>query len=249
MTDPLWFENNGPMVHWFFIIFIQFSMGLELPTQLTSSDQIRSLEILGLGTTAKFLSNAYPLGGYSGLELSLSASSFDTKEISTLGAGAPQTDMVYFPTITIGKGIYNNSDLFFHFIPASKTAGLSSFGFSFRWSFYQALFLPLNFSMVAHGNSSNIESKMITRNLGFDLMMGLSLSQFSFFLGGGWANSAGKFTGGTQGITASGNSENQKVESSHFMFGATYNFEPFFIALSIDRYKEEVYSTKVGFLF
>lgn len=236
------------MIYWL-LLSLSVSFGLEIPTQLSNNDQIRTLEIVGLGTTSKFLSNAYPLGGYSGLEVSLSVESMNTKEISTLGSTAKQVESVHYPTITVGKGIYNNSDVYFHFIPSSKTSGISKYGFSFRWSFYQALFLPLNFSVVAHGNSSNLKNKIITRNLGADLLMGLSLSQFSFFFGGGWANSAGQFSGGTNGITASNNQSTHKVESSHFMFGATYHFDPFFIGLSIDRYKEEVYSLKAGLLF
>ena len=83
-------------------------------------------------------------------------------------------------------------------------------------------------------------------------MMGLSLSDLSFFLGAGWVRSTGDFTGGTFGVTDTpntpGNATN-RVESSHVMFGATYNFEPFFVGASIDRYKDAVYNLKVGLLF
>lgn len=216
---------------------------------MTSSDQLRALEIVGLGTTSKFLSNAYPLGGYHGLEVSLSVETIDTSEIARMGATAPEAATTHYPTFTIGKGIYNNSDIFFHFVPASKTSGISKYGASYRWAFYEALFLPLNFSVVGHVNSSNLRNQMLTRNLGADLLIGMTLTDFSFFIGGGWANSTGRFIGGTNGVTLSGVDERQKVDSSHFMFGATYNFDPIFVGLSVDRYQEAVYTLKSGFLF
>ncbi|MEM7647334.1 MAG: hypothetical protein AAF203_10525, partial [Pseudomonadota bacterium] len=101
----------------------------------------------------------------------------------------------------------------------------------------------------AHFNSTNIQNKIVTRNLGLDAMIGMTLNDFSFFLGGGWANSAGTFTGGSSGITASQRQESAKVDSSHFMFGGTYNFDPIFVGVSIDRYQDEVYSIKSGILF
>ena len=230
-------------------LFFGLAGALDIPTQMTSGEQVRALEVVGLGTTSKFLSNAYPLGGYSGFEVSLSMASMDTGAISNLGSTTRRTEDFYYPTITLGKGLYNDSDIFIHFMPPSKTTEVSNFGASYRWGFYQALFLPLNFSLIAHAGTSNIKNRITTKNLGADLMIGMTLEQFSFFIGGGYANSSGQFTGGTSGVTLSNQSENHKVDSSHFMFGGTYNFDPFFVGLSLDRYVEAVYSFKTGFLF
>lgn len=223
--------------------------GIEIPNQLTRDDQTRMLEIIGLGAQPKVLTNAYPLGGMSGVELSLTVESINTQEIAELGATSPKTEHFYYPTLTIGKGLYNNSDIFIHFTPPRKTQELNRFGASYRWSFYQALFLPLNFSVIVHAGTTNLKNKITTKNLGGDLAVGLMLSHFSFTLAGGYANSSGQFTGGASGITISTNQENQKVESTHFMFGAAYNFEPFFIGVAIDRYVTTVYSLKTGVLF
>jgi len=233
----------------FLSCLISSLFALEIPKGLEMGEQQRVLEILGLGTSSKFLSNAYPLGGYSGLEVSLAFESIKTSEIAQLGTTTNASSNILFPTITVGKGVYNDSDLFIHFMPPSKTLEISKFGTSYRWGFYQALFLPLSFSLVLHADITTIKSQISTRNLGGDLLVGMSLSQFSFFLGSGFANSSGDFQGGTSGITASSRTESQRVESSHFMFGATYNFEPFFVGASLDRYTDNVYSIKSGFLF
>ncbi len=205
--------------------------------------------MVGLGSSSKFLSNAYPLGGYSGLEVSLGVDSVETSDLSQLGATTNQTSNLYFPTITVGKGIYNNSDIFIHFVPPSKTVEISKFGASFRWGFYQAAFLPINVSLVLNADTTVIKQKLSTRNFGGDILLGMALSQFSFFLGGGYITSRGDFAGGANGFTASTLTETQQVESSHFMFGSTYNFEPFFLGVSINRYNTSVYSAKMGFLF
>ncbi len=233
----------------FISLIVSLTWALELPRGLNVSDQERILEIVGLGSNSKFLSNAYPLGGYSGLEVSLGLDSIETANIAQLGDTASQRDTLYFPTITVGKGIYNNSDIFLHFTPPTKTTEISKFGASFRWGFYQALFLPINFSVVVNADTATVKEKLTTRNLGADLLLGMNLSQLSFFLGGGYATSRGDFAGGFNGLTASTLTETRQVESAHFMFGTTYNFEPFFVGLSLNRYATSVYSLKLGFLF
>jgi hypothetical protein len=236
------------MIHLLCLLFSSL-MALEIPQGMGPDDQKRALEILGLGASSQFLSNSYPLGGYSGLEVSVSMAAIETSEIADLGNGTNRSSNLYVPEITIGKGLYNNSDIFIHFMPPSKTQEISKFGASFRWGFYQALFLPLNFSLVVHADTLNIKNRISSKNLGADLLMGMTLSEFSFFLGGGYANASGNFIGGTSGVTLSNATENQKVESSHFMFGATYNFEPFFIGASLNRFVGTVYTVKTGFLF
>ncbi len=230
-------------------LFVSFLLAIEIPNQLSQDDQTRMLEIIGLGAQPKVLTNAYPLGGYSGVELSLTLESIDTAEISNLGSTSPQTEHFFYPTLTVGKGLYNNGDLFIHFTPPRKTQELNRFGASYRWNFYQALFLPLNFSFILHAGTNNLKNKFTTKNIGGDLILGLMLGDFSLSFGGGYANSSGQFTGGIDGVTASNNQENHKVESSHFMLGASYNFNPLFIGLAVDRYETTVFSFKSGVLF
>lgn len=222
-------------------------MALEIPGQLSGSDRTRSLEILGLNTSTKHLSQAYPFGGYSGFEISLAVEAIDTSELSSLGDGMSSTQNLYLPTLTIGKGLYNDIEFFFHFLPTAD--GTSKYGGSLRWSFLKLLYLPINFSIVAQAGSANFKNQLVTRNIGSDLLIGVSLGELSFFTGGGYVNSRGTFFGGTGGITASNATEDLKIDSTHFVMGATYNFNPFFIGLSIDRYTDVVYSFKSGFFF
>lgn len=222
---------------------------LDVPQGMDAQDQQRFLEIVGASTSSKFLSNSYPLGGYSGLETSLSFDMIDSQEVSSLGNGTNSSAGLKYPTLTIGKGLYNNSDLFFQFVPPSKTMQISKFGASLRWSFYQGLYLPINASLLLNADTASIRGRVTTRNLGSDIMLGLNLSQFSFFMGGGYVLCWGDFVGGSAGVTASLVAESRRVKTTHLMFGATYNFEPFFIGVSLNRYRVTNLSLKAGFLF
>ena len=55
------------------IIFAESSHGFfRTPSQLNRSEQIRTLQILGIASSSKIIGNPYPLGGNSGIEISMS---------------------------------------------------------------------------------------------------------------------------------------------------------------------------------
>lgn len=225
---------------------ITFTAALNLPSQLNGDEQSQVLESIGLGTSTKFLSQAYSFGGHQGFELSLNVESVSTERLAQLGTRVQEASALLYPSLSVGKGLFNNSEIFFNLTPKTPAAGLSRYGLSFRWSFYQTQFLPLNFSFVAHGSSANIQNQLTTRNVGGDLVIGLTLNQLSIFTGAGWLSSAGLFTGGANGLTLSQRPEGAKVDSDHFLLGLTYKFEPFFLGASVDHYQESTYNLKIG---
>ncbi len=225
---------------------ITVASALNLPSQLNGAEQSQVLESIGLGTSTKFLSQAYPFGGYQGLEVSIGVESVSTELLAQLGTGAQNQSDLLYPNLSVGKGLFNNSEIIFNLTPQTPAAGLSRFGLSFRWSFYQTQFIPLNFSFVAHGSSANFQDRLTTRNVGGDLLIGLTLKQLSIFTGAGWISSAGLFTGGVNGLTLSQSQEGAKVDSAHFLLGLTYNFDPFFLGVSVDHYQESTYNLKIG---
>lgn len=221
----------------------------EIPSQLDATDQSTLLKTVGLGTNTKFLSNAYPLGGHSGLEASISVESLDTNEVSNLGSTVPGGENLVYPNITIGKGIFNDSDIFLQFMPPQRNKKLTRFGASYRWTFYKNKYFPINLAAIVNLSTANFKNKLTTRNVGGDLMAGVTLSDFSFYLGGGYYNSSGLFKGGASGVTSSNLTEYRKVGSPHYFLGGTYNFEPMFVAAGMDRYVDTVFTLKSGFIF
>ncbi len=240
----------------FLVLFLLFlsspaSAAILIPANLSASDRVEALKIIGMGTSAKLLSDPYPLGGYDGLEMGLSIESLPTDDLGRLGnrLTAPQQDVAY-PKLTIGKGVYNNIDIFIQFTPYTRQDELSQFGGIMRWGFYQAQFQPLSASILLHMNNGNVGNVLTTRTYGVDLVGGMNVSNVALFGGIGFIESTGTFAGGASGVTASGRLESESVSGYHTVYGANVKIlEKGFLALQIDRYSVPVFSGKLGVRF
>jgi len=220
----------------------------EFPNDLDAQERQASLKIFSQGTAPKFLSNAYPLGGYNGLEVSLSVETFSVEELDTFRpVGQEGTAFVFFPKVTIGKGLFNNSDIFVNFIPFNETTRISKYGLQYRWSFYQARYWPLNLAIMLSGNSANVDNQLITRTLSSDIIASSRFADISVFVSGGYVRSAGSFVGGAQGITSSGQAEQDSVDSLHVSAGITYQPGIMILGISVDQFVDTVTNFKVGF--
>ena len=235
-------------------------LAVTIPKQLDKEDRISVVKLLGLTTSTKLLTNPYPLGGYSGFEVGLSLELIDIRDLNGLGAGSDDGDQeLRYPRLTIGKGLYNNIDLFLHFAPMSSGSEMTSFGGAIRYSFYEAKFLPVNVAVVMNADHVNINNDFENVSLGADLVAGIYVNNFSLYFGAGQLRATGTFIGGTNadgtvdvgdpqlgGLT---NTVSHTVTQTHSYLGATLHFEDAFAAAQIDRYPETVYSARVGLRF
>lgn len=224
---------------------------LDLPQGLSDAEQVQLLRTLGLATGTKFLSQAYPMGGHSGFEVGLSSEVIPMDALQNMGDSeqSPTPTLVY-PTISIAKGLYNDTEFHFHFSPRTQASGISRYGLSGRWSFYNMEEIPLNFVLIGHANSSQLADQLVTRNVGLDLMAGYTLGRFSVFALFGSGTSSGRFLGGAEGgLTRSTEDQSQSVSSLHSALGLTYHFRPIFLSASVDRYHINSYNLKLGLFF
>jgi hypothetical protein len=236
-----------------FIVFLASSANaaILIPSSLSASDRVEALKIIGMGTSSKLLTDPYPLGGYDGIEAGLSIESLPADDLGRLGAGlaAPQQDVAY-PKFTIGKGVYNNVDVFVQFTPYTRQDELSQYGGLLRWGFYQAQFTPMSASIVVHANNGNVGNVLTTRTYGVDLVGGMNVSNVALFGGVGFLESTGTFAGGASGVTSSGRIESESVSGYHTVYGANVKIlEKGFLAFQIDRYSVPVFSGKLGVRF
>lgn len=223
---------------------------IQIPRNLTKEDRQEVVRILGVGTSSKLLSDPYPLGGYSGVEVGLSIESLPIDDLSRLGDKTEPQSRFLYPKISIGKGLYNDIDMFVHFIPYSESTGLSEYGAILRWAFYQAAFMPASFSAVVHTNSSNVGNVFTSQSYGIDLVTGINVTSFSLYFGGGKVWAVGRFIGGSNGYLSNTNQpEFETVDSIHTVIGGAYNFYPFTFALEIDQYSQTVFCGKLGARF
>jgi hypothetical protein len=223
---------------------------IKIPSNLSSDDRKEALRILGLGTSSKMLSNPYPLGGYSGFEFGLSIESVPVEEIGRLGTklspgDEPQKNFNY-PKFAIGKGLYKDIDVYLHFIPYNQDTNLSDYGGLLRYCFYQAAFLPANFSLLLHANNSNVGNLIFSQSLGAEVMTGVSMSNFGLYVGAGRVFVTGRFI---SSLNQGGAEETETINSFHSFFGGSFDWEPIFAAFQIDQYNQTVLSAKLGLRF
>lgn len=241
------------------LIFLTPAMILakvRIPEDLNGDDQKKVLGILGLGTNSKILTDPYPLGGYAGFELGVEYHTISVTRLAktgdqfaSQGGSSRKQDFFSYPTITLGKGLYNNLDIFLHFMPFSEGTGISEYGGALRWGAYQMAYYPISFAVIINGNSTNINDLIITKNYGVDLTVGITTQNLFIYTGAGWTKSTGEFVGGANGITTSQDTEQVSVQSYHSMMGAGFRVSDFFLVLQADVYYDPTYSAKIGFRY
>jgi hypothetical protein len=220
-----------------------------IPNNLSAADREAVLGILGFGSASKLLSSPYPMGGYSGVELSVSSEYIPMADVASLGAKSNSRGDLNYLNLTVGKGLYYNVDILVQFIPMPQDESLSGFGGQLRWGFYEANFMPATLSLVVHGASTNFYNVLSTETSGVDLIGSVNMRDVSLFFGAGQARSLGTFTGGTGGITDSGQTENTDESSTHTIFGISIKMSKLFLALEVDRYVQSTYAGKFGIRF
>lgn len=247
-----------------FLLFAAYSeAAVQFPRQMDSNQRQEVLKILGLGSGGKILSDPYPLGGYAGLEVGVTVESILIEDISRLGAIPvdPQEEVSFFG-FTMGKGVYNNVDLFLHFVPYLPQTEVSRYGAMLRWGFFQAQFLPLSLSINVNAEISNYSNVLSTRTVGADLVGGINVKNVALYAGLGPVSSNGTFIGGppiggcnpanpnTCPYTSSPHEKQREtVKTLHSVVGVSVAFGDISITGELDRYTQPVYSGKVGLRF
>jgi hypothetical protein len=245
------------------ILFFGPAHAIEIP-KLNRQDLSTVTDILGFNTSARLLSNPFPLGGYTGFEFGYSYEIVNTQDLGSLGAGsaARQNDF-NFSRISIGKGLYNNVDVYVHFVPFSKSSQISEFGGVVKYNFFQAAYVPFSLSALFHGSTINIQDSFINESLGADLMAGINVNNFALYFGAGSVQAKSKFmdkilnyctgVGVPAGCDTSFSTGTNiaplrtRETSSHSFVGINIQFLEMFVAAQIDRYEDPVYSLKLGF--
>lgn len=253
-----------------FLFWIQPAVGVEIPRGLSKQDRSAVIRTLGMNSSSKLLANPYPLGGYSGLELGISFELIDIATLSRLGcdpgaSGCTNTERSdkkewSYSRFTLGKGLYNDIDLFMSMALPTPGVGLSDFGGQLRWNFYEAQFLPITLSTLLHANQMNLKNTYSNQNTGVSLIAAVTVDDVAIYFGGGFIKSESQFTCGNTGdavvdisepecATSNSGYVSQTEHGRHSLVGLSVKFNRLFIAAQIDRYRDPVFSGKLGFRF
>ncbi len=245
----------------FFILTAVSAHAWRLPGDLKNSDLNEVTQIVGYGSSTKFLSNPYPLGGHSGFEVGITSEFIDTTDLARLGSGNGDETSLEYNRISIGKGLYHNVDVYIDFVPFVNSNEISEYGGMAKWAFYEADSLPLTLSALLHYDSFNIDDEFINQTLGTDLMAGWNLKNYALYFGGGVLYGSNKFMNTILDMsdpanqaanpTGSPNDPNGYLKENgkrdHFFLGMDVELSPYFISAQIDSYQETVYSLKLGY--
>jgi len=216
---------------------------LSIPTDLSDGEQQSILQILGFGTSFRPVDNPYPMGGYAGFELGLAVESVPTEDIGYYGSKAAVDRDVVYPRVTVGKGIFDSVDLFFSFLPLSENEGVGIYSGALRWGFFQATFVPAVFSVLFSATNTNVNTVFVSQTEGADLVAGVNVDPFSFYVGAGYLYGQGQFD---SSLTIDGTQTNQISQTMHTMIGVNLAISEMFASLEIDTYTTTTASLKIG---
>lgn len=222
---------------------------LQLPQQLSAQDRRDVLRILGFGSSSKLLSNPYPMGGYQGFELGMSSSVINIEDLSSKGAGTEEQENLLVNQLFIGKGLYRDVDIGFEFTPGMNPDELQSFGFQVRGILKKEEDSPMTLSVFFFTSNTNVKNQLRADSVGLDLVGAIHSESVSMYVGGGENRTFGKFTGGSNGLTDTNESETTVIRSLHSFIGASIQFKPYFLAFQMDRHDQLTYSAKLGARF
>jgi hypothetical protein len=235
-----------------FILFflfqcLGFAADIQLPLAMNQTERESTLRLLGPTTSGKVLGDPYPLGGYSGFEFGVQHEVIPAAEVSRFGQRARDSEPnLTYQKLTLGKGLFNDVDLFFAFTPWSRVAGITEFGGMMRWQFLRFETAPAGLSLMVHGNVTNLRNLLITENGGMNLLGFYNWRGISIYSGIGQTYSSGRFD---SSVAASNRNENEQVHQFSSMAGLAYRWHELQVALEANRYAQTVYSGKVSLRF
>lgn len=242
-------NENSPLIRNILLsailLFSSAGSAFEIP-KLNREDLVPVIEMLGFGTADRYLSNPFPLGGYTGVEIGYSYEVIDVQDLAFLGAGTvDQKDDLAFSRLTVAKGLFNDIDASIHFTPFSQSIRILEYGAGLKWNFYQAKFVPFSLSALVNYSTASIEDVYTNESIGVDLMGGINVDSFALYFGGGQVTARSDFAPAILNFAATSASES--AQTTHSFVGVHFEISSFFVAAQIDRYVDPVYSLKVGY--
>lgn len=218
-----------------------------LPTQLNQSDRKTALQILAPATNSRLLSSPYPLGGWEGFEVGVSRHYVPTAYLSELGSKPDNLNDFEYPLLTLGKGLYNNLDLFLSIVPMAQSETITHFSSQIRCQLWESVSQIFRISGLLYAGTTTLNNQLNIQSYGFDFIGTTTIDRVSLYLGLGTSFGNGRFIGGAKGLTDSLNTEIETTTLAHQLIGLEWPVSNFFWAAEVDRFKIPYYSLKIGY--
>lgn len=215
-------------------------------SSLSENDRREVVKTLGHASSLKVLGDPYPLGGYAGFEMGITIESVPTESFADLGDKTAGGNLLTYPVISVGKGLYENIDLFGHFSLFGQENRVGVYGGLLRWGFFESKNMPLTLSLSLQSSSNNFDNIITGEVFAATLNLGLNFNNSSLYMGIGKVNSKAEFS---EGLNDSPQAETVSAEDTQFKVGGVYHFRPYFIAIEFNRYVVSHFSARLGLRF
>lgn len=220
--------------------------GALVSNSLSEEDRREVVKTLGHASSLKVLGDPYPLGGYSGFEFGITIESVPTESFVDLGDKTAGGELLTYPVVSIGKGLYHNIDIFGHFSLFGTENRVGVYGGMIRWGFYESPAMPLTLSLSLQTSSNNFDNLITGEVFAALLNMGLNFKKTSLYMGLGKVNSKAEFS---KDLNNTPSSETVSAEDTQFKVGGVYHLRPYFIAVEFNRYVISHFSARLGIRF
>lgn len=224
-------------------------MAAQLPRQLSESDRLETLKVLGFGSATKLSSDPTPLGGHGGFEFFASSDVISISNLQKLGDQSGSGDQMFVSTLGFGKGLFYDIDAFLFFSPLQFQSKYSQIGALLRKVIYKHSDLPLQAALNLHGNGTNYENLISLTTTGLDLILSYEWPELIFSAGLGQGRSIGTFIGGASGINNTTETYTQDVQQRHWLTSLSKRWNKTYLSLQYDRYFDATFSFKIAYRF
>lgn len=231
---------------WFYFFSCTLSAA-QLPRQLSESDRLETLKILGFGSATKLNSDPTPLGGKSGFEFFVSNDVISIAEVQKLGDRSGSGDQMFISSLGFGKGLFFDIDTFVFFSPLQFQSKYSQLGASLRKVIYTHSDLPFQAALSLHGNGTNYENLISLTTTGLDLVLSYEWPELAFSAGIGQGRSIGTFIGGASGVNNTTETFTQDIQQRHWLTSISKRWDKTYLSLQYDRYFDSTVSFKIGY--
>lgn len=183
-----------------------------------------------------------PLGGYEGVEILLSS-----EWLTVPQKGSTKDKVEVLPTLRLGKGLYENFDVFIvTSIPVLKS-DFSKWGFQARWMAWQAESAPLMAHLGCSYGSQEYYSVIVTNAWSCEVLGNLIVKKFKVFAGVGIVRAQTLFDVGSTELST------EEVQRSagfnKFLGGITFSSDKKSLGVQIDVIEETSLSASLGYRF
>lgn len=234
-------------------LFCSLGQAYSLPKGMSAEDRKIVTQVLGFGSTAKFASNPYPLGGWNGVEMAVTQEFISVEKLKDLGVNGSSQGSLSYTQFSFGKGFYENFDGYFSFTLPRQQSEMQNYSGLLRTVVYDFEDKKYMATVDINGQGSNMGNLFSSDSFGYDLVLSQVNSWWGYYGGIGWLSIKTRFIGNpitaSQGLTSNGQTIVDSAEHMRYFAGLMGHYEKYFALMEVQTVYENTWTVKMGYRF